>query len=196
MAKKLTLRQLLINYFIENPNKDISHPEWKDLIVAQYLKMHGRTPDDPHRTVRNLHEQGFLIKVSKGVYRYEEDAVQKRELEDFTPAQKQFILERDGYKCVICGLGQENGLELHVDHIMPKNLGGKAIVENGQTLCSRHNFIKKKLKQTETGKKMFITLYNAAQKEGDKALMEFCEEILSVFDKHGINGHIEWKKAK
>jgi 5-methylcytosine-specific restriction endonuclease McrA len=50
-------------------------------------------------------------------------------------------------------------------HIRPKDLGGEVIVENGQTLCSQHNFLKKNLKQTETGKKMHIHLYKLAEKE-------------------------------
>ena len=58
----------------------------------------------------------------------------ERNLEDFTLAQKQEILKRDSYKCVICGKGEKEGMELHVDHIKPKDKGGKAIVENGQIL--------------------------------------------------------------
>jgi hypothetical protein len=57
--------------------------------------------------------------------------------------------------------------------------------------------MKKIASQTETGKKMFIRLLNAA-KEGDdenrEQLVAFCEDILAVFEKHGINGHIEWKR--
>ena len=36
-------------------------------------------------------QSGFLIKVKKGVYRYDPDHVIKRELEDFTEAQKEAI---------------------------------------------------------------------------------------------------------
>ena len=85
-------------------------------------------------------------------------------------------------------------MELQVDHIKPKDLGGKAIIENGQTLCAQHNFLKKNFKQTETGKKLFIRLYDLAKAINDKQLMDFCAEILNVFEKHHINGHIEWKK--
>ena len=80
-----------------------------------------------------------------------------------------------------------------IDHIKPKDLGGKAIIENAQTLCARHNFLKKNFKQTETGKKMFIRLYELAKKQDDITLTNFCKDILKIFDKHNINGHIEWK---
>ena len=54
--------------------------------------------------------------------------------------------------------------------------------------------MKKNYKQTETGKKMFIRLYELAKKEKNKELIKFCAEILTVFEKNNINGHIEWKK--
>jgi len=141
-----------------------------------------------------VYQSGFLIKISKGVYKYDPDKAYKRELEDFTPAQKEAILKRDGYKCVICGRGKKDGVDLHIDHIKPKDFGGEATMENGQTLCSQHNFIKKNLKQTETGKKMFIRLYELAKNENNKELMKFCAEILETYEKHKINEHIIWVK--
>lgn len=47
-------------------------------------------------------------------------------------------------------------VHLHVDHIKPKDQGGEATIENGQTLCSIHNFQKKNYNQTETGKKCLL----------------------------------------
>jgi len=135
-----------------------------------------------------------LIKVSKGIYRYDPNFIQNRKLEDFTANQKKQILERDGYKCVICGKGTKEGVELHIDHIKPKDFGGEATIENGQTLCSQHNFMKKNLKQTETGKKMFIRLYELAKSEENIELMEFCAQILEVFEKNNVNGHIIWNR--
>jgi hypothetical protein len=57
-----------------------------------------------------------------------------------------------------------------------------------------HNFRKKNYNQTETGKKMFINLYELAKKEKDKELLNFCKDILKTFKKHKINGHIEWEE--
>lgn len=81
-----------------------------------------------------------------------------------------------------------------IEHIKPKDLGGKASLENGQTLCARHNFLKKNLKQTQTSKKMFIRMLEIAQNADDKELIAFLNEVLEVYEKHGINGHIVWKK--
>ncbi|KKT46043.1 MAG: HNH endonuclease domain protein [Parcubacteria group bacterium GW2011_GWC2_44_17] len=68
-----------------------------------------------------------------------------------------------------------------------------AISENGQTLCAQHNFIKKTLKQTETGKKMFIR-FELAKSEKNEELKKFCVDVLETYEKHNINGHIIWEK--
>lgn len=94
----------------------------------------------------------------------------------------------------MCGKGQIEGIELHVDHIKPKDKGGKAIIENGQTLCATHNFRKKSYKQIETGKKMFIRLYELAKSIGDRETEKFCRSILEFFEENDVNGHIDWKR--
>lgn len=89
---------------------------------------------------------------------------------------------------------QKDDVELYIDRIKTKDLGGEATVENGQTLCSQHNFIKKNLKQTETRKKMFIGLYELAKKENNEELLKFCRDISDTYEDHGVNGRIVWKK--
>lgn len=171
---------LIIEFFKKNPNRDIKHPEVVDWVVMTYKKRTGNVFRDPDRAIRKLSQNGFLIKISKGIYKYDPTKVHKRELEDFTALQKEVILKRDGYKCVICGRGKKDGVDLHIDHIKPKDLGGGAIIENGQVLCSQHNFIKKNLKQTETGKKMFIKLYELAKSENNIELIKFCIDVLKT----------------
>ncbi|MBU2503967.1 MAG: HNH endonuclease [Nanoarchaeota archaeon] len=185
---------LLLEYFKKNPGREIKHPEIVDWAVNEYKKRTGNVFRDPDRAIRKLSQQGQLIKISKGVYKYDPDFIKKRELEDFISTQKKEIFERDNYRCVICGEGIADGVEIHADHIKPKELGGKAEIENGQTLCAQHNFQKKYYKQTETGKRMFIRLYDLAKKNKDKELMKFCEDVLKVYDKNNINGHIVWEK--
>ena len=185
---------LILEFFKLNANRDIPHPEAVDWLTNEWLKRTGKVFRDPDRGIRTLHQKGYLIKVSKGVYRFEPNFNLRNDLEDFSPELKKKILERDEYKCVICGMGQKDGVELHVDHIKPKELGGKATFENGQTLCAKHNFLKKNLKQTETGKKMFIQMLETAKAENETSLVKFIEEILNVYEKHNMNGHIRWRK--
>lgn len=190
----ITQENLVKEFFINNPNRNIPHKESVAWLLREHLKRNKYPFADPDRAIRLLGQSGFLIKISKGVYRYEPESEHNRKLEDFTQKLKKEILLRDGYKCVLCGRGKAEGVELHVDHIKPKDLGGKATLENGQTLCAQHNFLKKNFKQTETGKKMFIRLYELSKKENNIPLLNFCSQILEVFEKNDINGHIIWKK--
>lgn len=192
--KKETQMGILVEFFENNPDRDIEHPEIVDWATSEWKKRTGQIFRDPDRGIRSLHQKGKLIKVKNGVYRYDPKRATNRHLEDFSAKLKAKVLKRDNYKCVICGKGKKEGMQLHVDHIKPKDLGGRATLHNGQTLCSQHNFIKKNLKQTETGKKMYIRLYELAKKEKNKELVKFCTEILEVYEKNDINGHIEWRR--
>ena len=192
--KSLSQLELLMEFFKKNPNRDIPHPEVVDWATKKWKKKTSRVFRDPDRGVRMLYQKGYLIKVKKGVYRYTPTKVRNKMKQDFTPAQKKKIFERDGYRCVICGRDKREGGELHADHIVPQELAGKATIDNGQTLCSAHNMMKHTLKQTEAGKKMFIRLYEIAKNKNNKKVKEFCSDILQIYERHGINGHIEWEK--
>ena len=173
---------------------NIQHAEVVDWATAKWENLTGEKFRDPDRSIRLLYSEGLLVKIGKGIYKYDPDAVREREQENFTEAQKAEILERGGYVCAICGLGEKDGIELHVDHIKPKQRGGKATIDNGQVLCGKHNYRKKAYDQTESGKRMFINLYKQSTASGDKELAEFCKTVLNVYEEHDINGHVEWKR--
>lgn len=194
MNEKLTQKKLVKEFFKNNPNRDIEHPEVVDWLTKEWQQRTSGKFRDPDRTIRMLAQEGFLQKISKGVYRYDPDYVVHRELEDFTQTQKEEIMKRDNYRCVVCGKGLADGVELQVDHIKPKDFGGEATIENGQTLCAQHNFKKKNYKQTETGKKMFIRLYELSKNINDVETQNFCTQILEVFERNNVNGHIIWKR--
>ena len=194
MTKKITQIELVMEYFTTHPNRAIEHPEVVDWAIKEYQKRTGKVFRDPDRAIRKLAQQGKLIKVGKGIYEYDPNLITNPELEDFTPAQREQIFKRDDYRCVICGKGKRDGIEIQADHIKPKDLGGKATIENGQTLCATHNFRKKNLKQTETGKKMFIRLYELSDSVGDHEMRDFCRNIIEVFEEHNMNDHVKWKR--
>ncbi len=49
------------------------------------------------------------------------------------------ILNRDSFRCQICGSTAKDGVKLHVDHIIPVSKGGHTTPENLRTLCDRCN---------------------------------------------------------
>ncbi|KAA3595763.1 MAG: HNH endonuclease [Calditrichaeota bacterium] len=113
---------------------------------------------------------------------------------EFTPKQKKEIFKRDDFRCVICGKREPFGEELQIGLLKPKDKNSSLKILDSVTLCNFHYLNSKNCAQTETGKKMFIRLYEKAKVIGDSETANFCAEILEVFEKNEVNGHIEWKK--
>ena len=189
--KQISQKDLLIEFYRKNPNRDIPHFEIVPQVMKEYQKNTGKVFADPDRGIRKLYQDGFLIQISKGVYHYDPSHIKNRKLEDFDAKTKKAIFERDGFRCVFCDRGPKEGMEIHADHVKPKDRGGKATLENGQTLCSQHNFLKKNFGQTTLGKRVFIRLLKVAIKSGDKNLTSFCEEIIKLFEKYKIDAEVK-----
>jgi 5-methylcytosine-specific restriction endonuclease McrA len=179
-----------MEYFKSHPKQDLKHGPVVDWVEEQYVKMTGNKPRDTWRAIRKLHQEGKLIKVEKGVYRYDPEYVHTEELLDFPEDVKQAIFKKDKYRCVVCGSGIKDGVELCADHVLPKDKGGSNTIENGQTLCTKHNLIKKNYSQTEAGKRYFIKMYETAVKNNDEKMMDFCKQVFDVYNHHKMNSHI------
>ena len=63
----------------------------------------------------------------------------KVERAKMTDSLRYDILKRDGFRCQICGSSAQDGVKLHVDHIIPVAKGGQTIASNLRTLCDRCN---------------------------------------------------------
>ena len=66
MPRSITQRDIILQYYTEHPDRDISHPEVVDWATKEYTVKTGRVFRDPDRQIRQLHQQGYLIKVKKG----------------------------------------------------------------------------------------------------------------------------------
>lgn len=53
--------------------------------------------------------------------------------------QMDMLLERARYRCATCGVHDDDVERWHVDHIIPRSLGGADVEENCQVLCDRCN---------------------------------------------------------
>ena len=60
-----SISELVLEYFKTHPNKDLTHGPVVDWVEKEYIKLGGTKPRDPWRTIRKLHQEGKLIKVSK-----------------------------------------------------------------------------------------------------------------------------------
>ncbi|MBN2018199.1 MAG: HNH endonuclease [Candidatus Cloacimonetes bacterium] len=183
--------ELIMEYFQNHEKQELNHGPVVDWVTKEWLKNHSEPPRDIWRAIRKLHQEGTLIKIKKGVYKYDPDFIHDKSLFDFDAQTKKKILERDNFKCVVCGRGRKDGVELVVDHIKPKDKGGNNSIENGQTLCAEHNLLKKNYSRTEAGKRYFIKMYEDAIKYGDEKLINFCKCVFDCYDKHKMNGHIK-----
>lgn len=186
----ISIGDLIMEYFANYPNKDLPHGPVVDWVEERYLKLYGRKPRDPWRQIRKFHQEGKLIKVKKGVYRYDTDYVKEVALFDFLPDVKEEIFRRDNYKCVNCGRGRKDGFEICADHIVPKDKGGTNTIDNGQTLCTQCNLMKKNYSQSEAGKKFVIKMYEQAVANNDERMINFCKCIFKCYDVYEINSHI------
>lgn len=95
--KNKSISDLIIEFFMAHPNEEMFHGPVVDWVEEQYQKLYNKKPRDTWRAIRKLHQEGFLIKVKKGIYKYDPQFAEEKELDDFTPEQKKLILERDGY---------------------------------------------------------------------------------------------------
>ena len=96
-----------MEYFKAHPKQDLAHGPVVDWVEEQYVNLTGNKPRDTWRAIRKLHQQGELIKVRKGIYRYDPAKVHNEELLDFPENVKQAIFKKDNYRCVVCGSGRK-----------------------------------------------------------------------------------------
>lgn len=97
-----------------------------EAILTMLLKEHHKSKKKKERDKRRLEYQ------DRRMANDEEHA-------KVTRAMRYDVLRRDGFRCVKCGRGREDGVKLHVDHIKPVSRGGKSVMSNLQTLCEDCN---------------------------------------------------------
>lgn len=70
---------LIMEFFQQHPNRDIPTEEVVDWVTVEWERRKGTKFRDPDRAIRMLAQQGQLIKLKNGLYRYDPDLVQKRD---------------------------------------------------------------------------------------------------------------------
>lgn len=78
---------------------------------------------------------GLMELDRKNAFYATEEWRRKSERAKVTPALRYDVMQRDGFKCRLCGRSAQSGIELEVDHIIPVSKGGNSAFDNLQTLC-------------------------------------------------------------
>lgn len=172
-----TVTEYIKEFFEAHQNEEVEHGRVVDYVFKFIPKAR-----DPWRAIRKLYQEGWLIQVRKGVYKRVRGYKGHSVLALFPADIKEKIFKRDNYRCVVCGNGLHNGYEIHADHIQPQAKGGKSTLENGQTLCSEHNLMKKRYGLIDFLGKYSKQMLERARQYGDKKTERMFKEILGVLD--------------
>lgn len=96
----------------------------------------------------NIDTLTYLVGLVDCTDRYKQSAQYQRSL--MSNSLRYDIMQRDGFRCVLCGRSAKDGVQLHVDHIIPVSKGGKTEWSNLRTLCQDCN-LGKSNKYTHNG---------------------------------------------
>lgn len=96
------------------------------------------------------------------------------------------VLQRDNFRCCICGRSAADGMTLHVDHIIPVSKGGATSMDNLRTLCSECNLGKSdKIETVSTNSATNVSSPQLDCKETDN--FTDVAELISVLNDKGIS---------
>lgn len=117
-------------------------------IIFEYLSPKGRNYASRSFTFQVDDIKQYIEKISRLSVRRIEAQKERRLM---TQDLRYRIMQRDHFRCVLCGrTTEEDGVKLHVDHILPVSKGGKTVPENLRTLCEDCN-LGKGAKYSESG---------------------------------------------
>lgn len=113
----------IVDYIYNKINESITSRSIQRLIVK-------------YGSIRSVKEAyNNAIKRGRVQWAYKNNKIKRRKL---NPKLRYKILQRDGFKCVLCGNTALN-TTLEVDHIVKVENGGQNIEDNLRTLCHECN---------------------------------------------------------
>ena len=116
-------------------------------IAEEILAVSGETltPRSVERTLRGYGvgirpiKEAFRMAMEKGRITWALKAVKKSDRKQVQPKTRMIVLQRDGFKCVLCG-GRD---VLEIDHLIARCKGGGNELANLRTLCHECNMGKR-----------------------------------------------------
>lgn len=176
-------------WFRMHPLEVFTPDEIRDLLAAAYLEEYGKKFSDPNRAARRLVQAGRLQRTDKGpeqTFWYDPDL--DLQPEEFTEDEKSRILERDEFRCRICGKGPAEGAPVYVGYAKSIRRGGKLDVENGRTLCSIHRWVLETAQDSPESAANFRRLREKLPQIGDSSRATgFWNEFVELLKKYGVD---------
>ena len=68
--EKVTANDIVENFFMERSDKEIDVADAEEKIKKMYFEATGKELRDPVRCIRKLSDEGILLRVRRGVYKY------------------------------------------------------------------------------------------------------------------------------
>jgi hypothetical protein len=178
-----------LEWFKRNSGIKFTNEELKTLLPIAFFSTTGFRMADPTRAARALVKQGVVKRTPKGVdqvFWYEPGVI--NQAERFDDNEKVAILERDGFRCVVCKKGVDDGVKVSVGYAKSLQRGGTLNIENGRTLCEIHLWIIQTAQESEEGKKNWRRLAIQLPKIGDsKRAIKFWEEFMALLIRYEID---------
>ena len=107
------------------------------IICVRYTSPKGRNSYQKEKEYTIQQIMWHIQKVEEREKIKETSIYQRRKMND---SLRYDVMRRDGFRCVLCGRSAaEDGVKLHVDHIIPVSKGGKTEPGNLRTLCENCN---------------------------------------------------------
>lgn len=86
----------------------------------------------------------YIIGLKNNIYNTfgEEEDEKQENVRTISGKTRLDVFERDDYRCQMCGRTVDDGIKLHIDHIVPFSKGGSSDMDNLQVLCHECNLAK------------------------------------------------------
>jgi len=189
MPKKLSKSsEFALEWFKEHPDQQFTNEEIKKLLPEAFFVKTGKKLQDPTRSVRELAELRRIQKYPEGKARfYWYDPKLELLPEEFDDEERRQILERDGFRCVVCGKGSADGVKVTIGYALSTRRGGKLDIGNGRALCPIHRWTLETAQDSDEAKQNWRKLRTLLPEVGAPRAQTFWNDFVELLKKYGID---------
>lgn len=133
----------ITNHSLDIPFRNVSAYQVQRCFYNIFFTLSPHPPEDAGWGIYNSYYDAVKIDYMKLVMkRTKAISPDARKRKPISGKTRLNVLERDDYRCQMCGRTVEDGVKLHIDHIVPVSKGGSNDIDNLQVLCHKCNLAK------------------------------------------------------